>query len=122
MEVLDETWTDYDGQEYYADWEEDQGSPVEVMGYLPGVWQLEAGGSAEYFHGNQIGTTRMMTDSSTPYPQITRQAVYTAFGELTWTAAGSTDTRYGYAGAFGYEEGLLPIRGTPPWGYMRSHG
>ena len=45
MEVLSEVWTDYDGQEYYADWEVEGGSPVEVMGYLPGAWQMAAGGS-----------------------------------------------------------------------------
>jgi RHS repeat-associated protein len=65
------------------------------------------GGRAEQFHGDQIGTTRLMTDASTPHPQITRQAVYTAFGEPV-SSSGTTATRYGYAGAHGYETGLLP--------------
>jgi RHS repeat-associated protein len=60
-----------------------------------------------------------MTDASTPHPQITRQAVYTAFGERVWTAGGSTATRYGYAGAHGYEEKLLPKPyGSPDFGFM----
>jgi RHS repeat-associated protein len=60
-----------------------------------------------------------MTDASTPHPQITRQAVYTAFGERVWTAGGSTATRYGYAGAHGYEEKLLPKPyGSPDFGFV----
>ena len=77
------------------------------MLYQAGTFQMVPGGSPEYYHGNQIGTTRLMTDSSTPRPQVVREAVHTAFGELKWTADGSSATRYGYAGAHGYEEGLL---------------
>jgi RHS repeat-associated protein len=119
MEPLSETWTDYDGAAPYADYTVEQGSPTEVMAYLPGVWQMPAGGGAEQLHGDQIGTTRLMIDASTPHPQITRQAVYTAFGERVWTASGSTATRYGYAGAHSYEEKLLPKPyGSPDFGFV----
>ena len=49
-----------------------------------------------------------------------RRSVYTAFGELVWTADGSTETRYGYAGAHGYEEGLMPESGSP-WRFPFLH-
>jgi hypothetical protein len=95
-----------DRVEYYADWELDGGVPTETVQYLAGVFQMVPGGTSEYYHGNQIGTTRFMTGYDDPRPVVTREAVHTAFGELKWTEAGSTATRYGYAGAHGYEEGL----------------
>jgi RHS repeat-associated protein len=76
------------------------------------MFQMVPGGTPEYYHGNQIGTTRLMTGFGDPWPVVTREAVHTAFGELKWTEAGSTATRYGYAGAHGYEEGLMPQYGS----------
>jgi RHS repeat-associated protein len=112
LAVVSETWTDYDGDEYYADWELVGGVPTETVQYLAGVFQMVPGGTPEYYHGNQIGTTRLMTGFGDPWPVVTREAVHTAFGELKWVASGSSTTRYGYAGAWGYEEGLMPQYGS----------
>ena len=74
------------------------------MGYMPGLWQMAAGGQPPCFHGDQIGTTRLMSDQ---FSVISLQRTYTAFGELV-ESSGGADTRYGYVGAHGYEETLLP--------------
>ena len=80
LAVTAETWTDYDAEEYYADWELDGGVPTETMQYLAGVFQMEPGGA----FGFQLS----------------------AFGPRGILLARAT--RYGYAGAHGYEEGLMP--------------
>ena len=49
-------------------------------------------------HGDMIGSMRMMTDEVSG--AIVAEAVYTAFGELR---PGSSNERYGYAGAWGYQ-------------------
>jgi RHS repeat-associated protein len=54
-----------------------------------------------YFHGDQIGSTRMLTDDA---GLPARRVVYTAFGEPVYADPGNdAPTRYLYAGAWGYE-------------------
>ena len=53
--------------------------------------------ATEYYHGDLIGSTRIMSDAS---GAGTDAAAYTAFGELV---PGSTSRRYGYAGSDGYQ-------------------
>ena len=69
-----------------------------------GLWTDYAQDTA---HGDQIGTSRFMINASA---QTARRAVYTAFGELVMADDGhgqpAAASRYGYAGAWGYETGL----------------
>jgi len=102
-----EHWSEYDSDTIYADYDIASGAADVTRMYLPGVAQMAAGAiNPEYFHSDQVGTMRAMTDSSYP-AEFTRRASYTAFGELV-ESSGGTATRYGYVGAHGYEETLLP--------------
>jgi RHS repeat-associated protein len=121
--ILDETWTDYDlDGSVYGDYQVAGGGTVtELQRYVPGLAQQSVAGAAEYFLGDQIGTTRFLTDGSTPVAATNRR-VYTAFGELV-EMTGTGQTRYGYAGAWGYQEhdadgagGPDNILGSPPTG------
>jgi RHS repeat-associated protein len=62
-----------------------------------------------YYHADHLGTLRVTSDAA---GQLSSPLVYTAFGEVV-AADGSIGgdasgtTRYRYAGAFGYESGLL---------------
>ncbi len=92
------TWTDYDGATAYGDYTlNSDESVVTTMRYIPGHWEQGATFSAH--HGDQIGTSRVMTDADAG---TLRRAVYTAFGELV-SEDGTAAARYGYAGAWGYE-------------------
>jgi len=101
-DVVDTVWTDYMGGTVYGDFTvvEVEGSPVytDLNAFLPGIGRVDPHGTSsavEYYHANQIGTTRAMTDDGGDDEQ---GVVYTAFGERV----GGTDHRYGYAGAWGY--------------------
>jgi len=105
--MLSEEWSDYDGSSVYADFVLDSGvtgGAHSVRDYLTGeghadsstsgVWDGEA-----YYHGNQIGSTRVMTDGT---PSVVRSYVYDAFGNV-YDTSGTATTRYRYAGAWGYQ-------------------
>lgn len=103
LDVLDNTslWSDYDGDVIYGDYVVDEeGDVIDTTAYLPGIGQYDSQlGDVQYFHGDQIGSVRMMTnDGGLAFGEI----VYTAFGERVY-AGGTVDTRYQYAGAHGYE-------------------
>jgi len=107
-----EHWSEYDSDTIYADYDIVSEAPEVTRMYLPGIAQMDSGAiNPEYFHSDQVGTTRAMTDSSYP-AQVVRRASYTAFGEVV-DSSGSITTRYGYVGAHGYEETLLP-----GWGFL----
>ena len=111
--ILDETWTDYDlDGSVYGDYQVAGGGTVtELQRYVPGLAQQSVAGAAEYFLGDQIGTTRFLTDESTPVATTNRR-VYTAFGELV-EMTGTGQTRYGYAGAWGYQEHDADLSDSP---------
>ena len=94
-------WHDYAGSTIYGDYEVDAaGDPIETMAHMPGLAQTDQiTGETAYCHADQIGTTRLMTDD---VPAISVQHVYTAFGEPI-AAPDPLATRYGYAGALGYQ-------------------
>jgi len=106
--VIADEWSHYDGDEYYADFAWSAGDDpdwVPTRSYLSGVAHADVDGSSwtdkTYYHGDQIGSARALSGTGSP-PSVTRSYVYTAFGELVSTS-GTTDTRYRYAGAWGYE-------------------
>jgi RHS repeat-associated protein len=122
LEPDGDTWTDYDvGGSPYGDYTLDGGTPTEQTRYVPGLAQQDVATSAvDYLFGDQIGTLRTMRSGGTP--PVTTKRVYTAFGELV-EMTGTGQTRYGYAGAWGYQEhdadgagGPDNILGSPPTG------
>ena len=70
---------------------------------MPGAVQYDhaqpVGSRRQSLRGNLVGTTERMVGES---GVVTQRSVYTAFGELAYQA-GVGQTRYGYAGAWGYE-------------------
>jgi RHS repeat-associated protein len=104
--AADGQWFDYDGDEIYGDLSlryDDQSQRLDVtdvMAHEPGLAQYDnASRALHHLHGNLIGTTERMTDAA---GAIAHRAVYTAFGELI-EESGTVATRYGYAGAYGYQ-------------------
>jgi len=95
----------------------------EQLRYLPGMGTqadltIDANGypdEATYYHGDLIGSTMLLTDG---VGQTVNTAAYTAFGEYiapSGTIGGdlpSDFSRYGYAGAHGYESGLMTLQGA----------
>jgi RHS repeat-associated protein len=106
IEALSETWSDYDGDEIYGDFEVSGSAVTNVRSFELGIakvdpWTATGPGATSYYHGDLIGTTRLMSDSSgTGVSPVT----YTAFGERI----DGTNPRYGYAGAWGYQAHDLP--------------
>jgi len=75
--------------------------------YAPGfglVAHIDADGTARYYHGDHLGSTIALTDSS---GNVTDQFAYTPYGELmARTGTGNTDTPYTFCGRHGvYWEG-----------------
>ncbi|MBI5764597.1 MAG: hypothetical protein HZA51_13860 [Planctomycetes bacterium] len=99
------TWHDYDASDIWNDYTiAMNGQTPTITNFLshePGIAQRDAATSAiSYLHGNLIGTTEVMSNGS---GTNTRRTVFSAFGEPVYEN-GSPDTRYGYAGAWGYQE------------------
>jgi RHS repeat-associated protein len=110
-------WTDYQGEQPYADFTHSGGYqevPTEQTSYFAGhAQQTVSTGDTAYRHGDLIGSTMLTTDDS---GTAASAVSYTAFGEPI-TAGGvgvppaNFGTRYQYAGAHGYESGLLTLQG-----------
>ncbi len=114
LTVLDTSWSDYDGNDTYTDFQVVAGAHITSRAYEPEFGEYpdpaNPSSSIQYYQRDLIGTTRTMTcdtdlGACTPgpggQPPITRRRVYTAFGEVVSTS-GSVDSRYRYAGAWGY--------------------
>lgn len=112
-------WHDFDGVEAYAD------SSVSVSGGGPiaftplaarepglGMKDMQTGNTS-YFHGDQIGSLRAVTDTPAGIPNVTGRVVYTAFGERVWSN-GTIGTRHQYAGAWGYDTSEAYASGMSP--------
>lgn len=100
---------------------EDSTEQSTVRHYLPTIAQAYPGidgawDETAYYHGNQIGSTRLMTDGA---GTVVRDLAYTAFGEEV-DPGGEVGTRHRYAGKGGYESHdyfpfyTLARDGTPP--------
>jgi RHS repeat-associated protein len=104
--AADGQWFDYDGEGIYGDYsvsydeQTQQWLATNTLAHEPGLAQYDHAWQAlHHLHGNLIGTTERMTDGA---GSIAHRAVYTAFGELI-DESGAVGTRYGYAGAYGYQ-------------------
>ena len=100
---LGTTWSDYDGDEIYGDFEMVGGSPVNKRSFEPGMARTEnplTTPVTDYYHGDMLGTTRMM---SNPSGSSIEPAAYTAFGERISAPTITDASRYGYAGEWGYQ-------------------
>ena len=99
---LDATWTDYDGDEPYGDFTVSTANPPVVSNtdaYQPGLWN-RIGGTSNYLHNDHLGTLRLTTGST---GSAGASRVFTAFGERL---PGSGMDRFGFVGAWGYQDTL----------------
>ncbi len=111
-----EHWTDYDRAMPYGDSDvtfDPNDAPVatEQMRHLEGfglpAQQTVSTAATQYLHGDLIRSTMLTTgQGGTAVTAVS----YTAFGEVIGTAP---DTRYQYAGGWGYESDLLILEGAP---------
>ena len=102
VSALDETWTDYDGDEAYGDWAMVNGLPTSTASYEPGLWVstgLAGSEVREYLHNDHIGTLRNTTATGGGAVEAELRK-FTAFGEKI--DANAVD-RFGYVGEFGYQ-------------------
>ncbi len=103
-------WTDYAQDTAYGDYTLSPGASgpeaTTTARYQPDAWE-RPGDALRVHHGDQIGSSRFMTDAS---GRTARRSVSTAFGEPVLADDGQggppAASRYGYAGAWGYETGL----------------
>jgi len=112
------TWSDYDGDVVYGDFTVSGTTVSNVRSFAPGMARTENPLSApvtNYYHGDMLGTTRLMTTNPPPpgTPTAIEPAVYTAFGERIFPPTTTDATRYGYAGAWGYQSTPIPESPTP---------
>ncbi|MCK6486078.1 MAG: RHS repeat-associated core domain-containing protein [Phycisphaerae bacterium] len=122
--AADGLWSDYDGEGVYGDFAVDVGTGTAegstLAQYEPGLWQRDAADPQApldyYFHGDLIGSTRAMSDGE---GSAVQRVIYTAFGERVYASGGAgvpPASRYGYAGAWGYEGGGVWGDGNElPW-------
>ncbi|HUU96121.1 MAG TPA: RHS repeat-associated core domain-containing protein [Phycisphaerae bacterium] len=111
-----EHWTDYDIPMPNGDFDvtfDPNDAPVatEQMRHLEGfglpAQQTVGTGATQYLHGDLIRSTMLTTgQGGTAMSAVS----YTAFGELIGSAP---ETRYQYAGGWGYESDLLVLEGAP---------
>jgi RHS repeat-associated protein len=117
----DPVWTDYEGDVPYADSTMDASSfaLTQVNRFFGLAGEKDASsGDESYRQGDLIGSTMATTDDTGSIG--VSPVSYTAFGELLDSngapggAAPSGLPRYQYAGAWGYESGLLTLSGADP--------
>src|SRR5439155_25048358 len=68
-------------------------------GGVSGLVSERAGSTSKYYHGDQLGSTRGITNSS---QTVTDSREYDTFG-LVVATSGSTATPFGFAGGHGYQ-------------------
>jgi RHS repeat-associated protein len=108
---LTRTWTDYDGDEPYGDFQIAQsGQLTNMRSFELGTGFADpwtggggsGGANSKYYHADLIGTTRLLSDASGS-AATSSATVFTAFGERISGANPTAATRYGYAGEWGYQ-------------------
>lgn len=103
--MADWEWHDFDGDDIWNDYTIAMNGQTptitNAVSHEPGIAQhVSATSATSYLHGNLIGTTEIMSNST---GNSTRRTVFSAFGEPIYEN-GSPNTRYGYAGEWGYQE------------------
>jgi RHS repeat-associated protein len=99
-------WTSYDrvtpARDYTVDPDPGSGGAVAPeTNYALGMGQEDVStGEVNYFHNDGLGTTRLFSDGN---QAVSSRHIYTAFGEKIMES-GTATTRYGYVGAWGYED------------------
>jgi RHS repeat-associated protein len=95
----------FDGDNILADSRADY-----TQGGVTGLISERAGSTSKYYHGDQLGSTRGITDST---QAVSDSREYDSFG-LTIASTGSTATPYKFAGGGGYQadadSGLMLLR------------
>jgi len=107
-------WRDYSGDSIHRDYSVNPTTSAITNGdaHLAGAGYDDGTTNApNYFGADQIGTTRRICDSAGT-PAVLHRKISTAFGESisTVNVQSFDHPRYGYAGAWGYEE---PRSGDP---------
>jgi len=107
---LSDTWSDYDGDTIYNDFNFANNTAYNLSSYEPGIAEKQTGvpNSLRYYHTDQIGSTRLLTDNT---GSTTATPTYTAFGERLDT----NTNRYAYAGRWGYESQNFPQGNEIPY-------
>jgi RHS repeat-associated protein len=100
------TWFDFDDNDgIWGDYTANAtGNITGHQSHVPALAQFEIATSvSSYVHTSAIGTNELMTALA---GALARRAVFTAFGEPVYVAQppSAVETRYGYAGAWGYQE------------------
>jgi len=105
-----DVWSDYLGDSIWGDYTVDDGTATMTARYVPGLWQTDLTPLGDeppgvpttgFVHANMLGTTRMLSSGAgAAIPDASR--LYTAFG-IPAVEPASPMTRYGYAGAWGYQ-------------------
>jgi hypothetical protein len=119
-------WTDYAGDSPYQDFLTNASHQVtEQTRYFSAAGvaaqQDVTSEDISYLHGDLINSKTLATDDQ---GQALATTAYTAFGEPV-TASGvgvppaNFDTRYQYAGGYGYETDLLSLSGVNPFSHPR---
>jgi RHS repeat-associated protein len=117
-------WHDYAGTAIRNDLHiDDEGAVTVLRAYTQGLGLIEstdvAGEERLWYHGDMLGTTRMMTDEA---GAVDHRLRFTAFGEpLPLSGYGDppgdppqASTRYGFAGAWGYHHDALTSGTSAP--------
>jgi RHS repeat-associated protein len=88
-----------------------QYDPVDLGAYLPGVSQTDrTTDTTHYLHNDHLGSTWYM--SGDDVTSMYRRAVRTGFGQHVVGTGSGPDSRYGYAGSWGYQEHDLDADGA----------
>jgi RHS repeat-associated protein len=95
-------WSDYDANSIYDDFTVSGETAAVTRAYESGTAEKPAGGDALYWQGDLLGSNRTLAAPPASAPPIVRRRVFTAFGEIVSTS-GTSDSRYRYAGAWGYQ-------------------
>ena len=97
----------------------DPNNPVELTRYLAsyGVQQAESvdpNGSTTLkvgYNGNMLRSTMFLSEQDGSGAPTAPAVAYTAFGELV-TQNSQLETRYSFAGGWGYESGYITLQGA----------